>query len=191
MHRLLAAAAIGCIALSVGSAAGSRPRQSYGLEPDVIAEINYVRAHPQAYADRLRDDDPTPATIAAIRYLESRAPAPPLSPSERLAFTAARHAVDEGQHNAFQHTGSDGSSAAERMRRAGVFAGMLAEEMAAGQDTAEDVVRQLIVDEDVPGAGHRRDLLDPFLRLAGVGCAPHPDYGTICVIDLASAPPPG
>jgi len=156
----------------------------------VLAEINYVRSHPQEYAEQLRDSDPTPATIAAIRYLESRAPAPPLEPSAGLDLSASRHAADEGAHAAFDHTGSDGSSAAQRMRRAGVWAGMLAEEMSAGQDTAQDVVRQLIVDEDVPGAGHRRDLLDPYLKLAGVGCASHPEYGMICVIDLASAPPP-
>jgi hypothetical protein len=184
------AAVIAGMAVSLALAAGARPHRDLGLEPEVLAEINYVRGHPQEYADRLRDDDPTPATIAAIRYLESRPPAPPLEPSDRLDLTAARHADDEGQHGAFQHTGSDGSSAAQRMRRAGIFAGMLAEEMAAGQDNAEEVVRQLIIDEDVPGAGHRRDLLDPFLRVAGVGCAPHPEYRTICVIDLASAPPP-
>jgi uncharacterized protein YkwD len=62
--------------------------------------------------------------------------------------------------------------------------------MSAGESTARDVVRQLIIDEDVPDRGHRNDLLDPVLRRAGVGCAPHPTYRVICVIDLASAAPP-
>ena len=126
----------------------------------------------------------------AIAYLQRRSPAPPLEFNAGLGFSAALHAADEGRHGEFEHTGSDGSSAGERMQRAGVWAGMLAEEMAAGQDRAEDVVRALIVDEGVPDRGHRKDLMDPFLRRAGVGCASHPVYGVICVIDLASAGPP-
>jgi len=41
----------------------------------------------------------------------------------------------------------------------------------------------------VPDRGHRNDLMDPTLKRAGVGCAPHPTYGTVCVVDLASAAP--
>ena len=188
MVRRPALFVIGCIALATGAEA--RPRASFGIEPAVLAEINYVRAHPQDYARQLRGAEPTDATLEAIDYLESRSPAPPLSLSHGLEVSAARHAADEGEHDAFEHTGTDGSSAGERMRRAGVWAGVMAEVMAAGDESAQAIVRQLIVDEGVPGRGHRKDLLDPYLREAGVGCAPHPEYGTICVVDLASAPPP-
>jgi len=75
------------------------------------------------------------------------------------------------------------------MQRAGVWAGLLAEEMSAGDMSAADLVRQMIIDEDVPDRGHRNDLLDPELKRAGVGCASHPTYGTICVVDLASGAP--
>jgi hypothetical protein len=178
------------VAVAMASGAAARPREQGGIAPAVLAEINYVRAHPQDYAEQLRDGEPTPATHEAIEYLERRDPAPPLAFSAGLEASASRHAADEGRHGAFDHTGSDGSTAGQRMRRAGVWAGVMAEAMSAGQETARDVVRQLIVDEDTPGAGHRKDLMDPFLRQAGVGCAPHPEYGVICVIDLASASPP-
>ena len=156
----------------------------------MLAEINWVRAHPAEYADQLRDAPQTAATREAIAFLQRRSPAPPLQYADGLRVSAAWHAVDEGRHGAFEHTGSDGSSAGERMRRAGVWAGVLAEEMAAGQQIAGEVVRQLIVDDGVPNRGHRLDLMDPLLRRAGVGCAQHPVYGVICVIDLASAAPP-
>ena len=161
-----------------------------GLAPAVLDEINWVRAHPAEYADQLREATPTRATEEAIAYLQRRAPTGPLQFSSKLGDSAVGHAYDEGAHAAFTHTGSDGSSAGERMHRAGVWAGMLAEEMSAGESDAADVVRQLIIDEDVPGRGHRNDLMDPFLKLAGVGCASHPVYGVVCVIDLASSPPP-
>ena len=185
----------GCVAVMVvmalGSAAVARPQHGGdGLEPALLAEINWVRAHPGAYADRLREAPESAATDEAIDFLERREPAPPLQLNAGLAISAAGHAADQGEHGSFTHTGSDGSSAGERMHRAGVWAGMMAEEMSAGQQSADDVVRQLIVDEGVPGRGHRNDLMDPFLKQAGVACAAHPVYGVICVIDLASAPPP-
>jgi len=177
--------------LALTSPAMARPERGGGeLGPAVLAEINWVRAHPAEYAEHLHDSPRTRATDEAIDFLQRRAPAGPLQFNDRLETSATDHAADEGQHGAFTHTGSDGSSAGERMHRVGVWAGMMAEEMSAGEETADDVVRQLIIDEDVPGRGHRNDLMDPFLKQAGVGCASHPVYGVICVIDLASAPPP-
>jgi uncharacterized protein YkwD len=178
-----------CVAFAPAALAGSR-HGGGELGPAVLAEVNWVRAHPGEYAEQLREAPETQATDEAIEFLERRAPAPPLQFSSRLETSAAHHAYDEGAHGAFTHTGSDGSSAGERMHRAGVWAGMLAEEMSAGEETAGDIVRQLIIDEDVPDRGHRNDLMDPFLKLGGVGCASHPVYGVVCVIDLASAPPP-
>ena len=175
--------------LLFGSAAVARPDDEGGLPSAVFAEVNWVRAHPAEYAEQLRAAPQTATTREAIAFLERHAPAPPLAFNAGLGFSAALHATDEGRHGEFEHTGTDGSSAGERMQRAGVWAGMLAEEMAAGEDRAEDVVRALIVDEGVPDRGHRKDLMDPFLRRAGVGCASHPVYGVICVIDLASAAP--
>jgi uncharacterized protein YkwD len=176
--------------LALTSAAEAQPGRGDSLEPSVLEEINWVRAHPGEYAEQLRDGPETRATDEAIDFLQRRAPAAPLQFNDRLRLSAADHATDEGQHGAFTHTGSDGSSAGERMHRAGVWAGMLAEEMSAGESSAADVVRQLIIDEDVPSRGHRNDLMDPFLKQAGVGCASHRVYGVICVIDLASSPPP-
>ena len=164
-------------------------RAEPGLAPGVLAEINFIRTHPRDYADGLRRGEMTPATAEAIAYLERRPPAPPLRLEPGLDASAARHAADQGRHDSFEHRGSDGSSAGERMQRAGVWAGLLAEEMSAGEMSAAALVRQMIIDEDVPDRGHRNDLLDPELKRAGVGCAPHPTYGTVCVVDLASAAP--
>jgi uncharacterized protein YkwD len=181
-------AAVGLMA--VASVAAGAPRNGQSLGLSVLGQINWVRAHPADYADRLREVPQSAATREAIAYLERRDPAPPLEVSPGLGVSAAMHAADQSRHGAFEHTGSDGSSAGERTHRAGVWAGMMAEEMAAGQETSEDIVRALIVDEGVPDRGHRNDLMDPLLRRAGVGCASHPVYGVICVIDLASAATP-
>ena len=164
-------------------------RAEPGLAPGVLAEINFIRTHPHDYAADLRRGEMTPATAEAIAFLESRPPAPPLRVETGLGASAASHAADQGRHDSFEHTGSDGSSPGERMRGEGVWAGLLAEEMSAGDMSAAGLVRQMIIDEDVPDRGHRNDLMDPTLKRAGVGCAPHPTYGTVCVVDLASAAP--
>jgi uncharacterized protein YkwD len=182
MGRLILGVSV-CALLATTAYAGP------GLEPGVLAEINYARAHPQAYAERLSEGEMTPTTREAIAWLETRKPAPPLLVEPGLSASAADHAADEGENDSFEHTGSDGSAPYERMQHKGVWAGMLAEEMSAGEMTPQDVVRQLIVDEGVPGRGHRKDLLDPFLKRAGVGCARHPTYRVVCVVDLASGAP--
>ncbi|HTX47921.1 MAG TPA: CAP domain-containing protein [Caulobacteraceae bacterium] len=157
------------------------------LESAVLNEINYVRTHPREYARRLGGD---PAGREAAAYLEALPPEAPLAPTAGLAAAAAEHAADQGSRGGFDHVGADGSSAGERMRRHGVWSGIFAEEMSLGQTSAEGVVRQLIVDSGDPAGRHRRDLLDPLLRRAGVGCAPHKLDTMVCVIDIAAAPPP-
>jgi uncharacterized protein YkwD len=165
------------------------PRRAHGLEAQILATINFAREHPAEYARQLRRGPMTDATREAIEYLDDRRSAQPFRMTSGLAVSAAIHAADQGRRGSFEHRGSDGSSAGERMRRQGVWAGIMAEEMSAGEYTAADVVRQLIVDEGVPDRGHRIDLMDPHLTRAGVGCAPHRVYGVICVIDLASRSP--
>src|ERR1700677_58866 len=67
----------GCVAVMVvmalGSAAVARPQHGGdGLEPALLAEINWVRAHPGAYADRLREAPESAATDEAIDFLARR-----------------------------------------------------------------------------------------------------------------------
>jgi uncharacterized protein YkwD len=160
------------------------------VSAEVIEQINFARTRPGDYADLLRKLPGTAATKDAIGLLDSRMPAAPLTLNAGLTAAAVRHATDLGPNGGLGHLGSDGSNPGDRMRHEGVFSSITAEELSLGQGSARDVVRQLIVDDGVPTRGHRMDLLDPMLRLAGVGCAPHKLHHVICVIDLAS-PPPG
>lgn len=182
--------------LMAATQAGARPgvdREAAApvstIDSRVIEEINFARTRPGDYAQMLRMEPGTPATAEAIGVLQRRMPVEPLSRSGRLSASAARQAADQGSIGGVSHTGSDGSSPGERMRREGVWSSITAEEISLQQFSAHDVVRQLIIDEGVPARGHRSDLLDPHLRLGGVGCAPHRVYRIICVIDLATPPP--
>ena len=66
-----------------------------------------------------------------------------------------------------------------------------------GHHSPEGVIDQLLIDDGVPGRGHRFSLLRAERRYAGVACGRHPVHRTMCVIVMAETPdgspppPPG
>ncbi len=169
---------------------GRAPRNQ-GLGGDatraVLAVINFARTHPADYARSMEVSQRTRASEEAIEFLERQSPRAPLTANARLARAAARHAADQGPPGLIGHTGSDGSMVRDRVQEAGVFSSVVAEEISFGQNTADAVVRQWIVDEGVPDRAHRSDLFDSVFRFGGVACGRHRIYGSMCVIDLSSA----
>ena len=186
----------------------ARGEAAASLATEVLAEINRARTNPQRYAERLhafrvyyhgvdvrapgdevgvRTHEGVAALDEAIADVERRRPLKPLVLSSRLRASAARLAREEGPTGAVGHVGPDGLTPGQRMREAGVWAGITEENISFGQATAAAVVRQLIIDDGVPDRGHRLSIFEPSLTAAGVSCRPHARYGWMCVIDLAGA----
>lgn len=61
---------------------------------------------------------------------------------------------------------------------------MSGKSIAYGPEYAEDMVRQLIIDDAVPTRGHRKMLFDTRWRHAGAACGDHRGYRRMCVIDF-------
>ena len=169
------------------------------FESAVLAELNHIRAHPQAYARELRrgevdrarygedpgvQDDPD-AVEEAIDFLLRQPPLPPLARDGRLAAAARTHVLRQGPSGEVGH-GPPGALGA-RLQRQGLWAGLEAESISYGQRTPREVIRQLVVDSGVPDRAHRRDLFGRAYQAAGVACGPHAEWGSMCVIDLAGA----
>ena len=176
------------------------------LEAGVVEEINRVRTDPTGYATHLEALLPqfegtvrhTPAgrlrtlegaaavreAIAALRGTQQMAP---LEHSPGLSAAARDLARDQGASGGMGHVGSDGSAPADRAERHGRWSGALSENVSYSAYPAEarDVVIQLLVDDGVPGRGHRRNILDPTMRVIGVACGAHPQFATVCVVDHA------
>ncbi len=190
LPRILVLAAVLLATILTSSRAASRPSDP-PANPDfasqVVAEINFARTHPQDYAETLRRGPRSPATDEAIAFVERQAPLPPVEANAALAMAAAGFAADAGPLGVIGHTGSDGSTAAQRMQREGAFSPISAEDIALGQTSPQDVVRQLVIDENVPSRLHRGDIFHPLYRFAGVGCGPHRIYRSMCVIDFTGA----
>ncbi|UZK66588.1 CAP domain-containing protein [Sphingomonas sp. M1-B02] len=175
------------------------------LERDIVAELNFARQQPRAYAERLRayrgyfrgkivhypgrpeglrTQEGTRAVDEAIAFLEKQVPVGALSPAPLLARAADDHVVEQGPRGATGHIASDGSNPRDRVRRrgGGIY---VAETITYGPPSAVEVVRQLIIDDGVPTRGHRRTVYADEMRFVGVKCGPHKVYRTMCVAEFA------
>lgn len=167
------------------------------FDDEVLAEMNFARAHPAAYARELRDEsrrddrysslayEDRDAVEEAIDFLMRQPPLAPLQPDDRLAAAARAHTSAQGPRGELGH-GAPGSLG-QRLQKNGLWAGLAAEDISYGHDTARDVVRQLIIDSGVPNRGHRNNIFGRAYQMAGVGCGAHSVYGSMCVIDFAGA----
>jgi uncharacterized protein YkwD len=87
-----------------------------------------------------------------------------LQPDAGIYRAAAKHAADQHEHNwTLGHTGTDGSAPWDRITKYSVKMSFGNENIAGNSMivTARDIVVQLLVDEGIPGYGHRYNLLDP------------------------------
>ena len=92
--------------------------------------------------------------------------APPVRLDPILAHIAAVHSRDMAGHSRMSHTGSDGTTVAERATAAGYPWRVVAENVAAGQTTAEEVVETWL-----ESSGHCANLMNPAVREMGVAAA--------------------
>jgi uncharacterized protein YkwD len=92
--------------------------------------------------------------------------APPLVLSESLGRAARVQADDMARHGSLSHSGSDGSTPAERATRAGYQWKLVGENIAAGQPTPEQVVAEWL-----ESPGHCSNIMDPAYAEMGVAFA--------------------
>lgn len=171
------------------------------MERGVLDEINRVRTNPSGYADVLeaslryyngtiyrRPGDPValqtregvPAVREAISALRATSPLAPLRFSQGMALGARDHVQDQAPRGLMNHRGTDGSMAWDRVGRYGEWKSKVSENMTFGPESPRDVVYALVVDDGIRDRGHRHNILDPEMRVAGVVCAPHKTYRLMC-----------
>jgi len=111
---------------------------------------------------------------SASRFCGStpRGPAPPVSWSDNLAMAAYLHSEDMALNGFFGHTGSDGSSADQRISRQGYPWRTYGENIAVGNQTVSSVLQGWLGSE-----GHCRNLMDPAFTEIGAGYAIGPFGG--------------
>jgi len=107
-------------------------------------------------------------TKSLIQDLDQKLALPFLVPSTQLAGVAANHATDIYQNKGrISHHSSDGTSFANRMRKAGVTQ-CVSENISSGKEDALVALLLLYLDIGVPDLGHRKNLLNPSYTEIGV-----------------------
>jgi uncharacterized protein YkwD len=110
---------------------------------------------------------------------------PPLREDTALTQAARRHAEDMATHALASHTGSDGSTPAQRMREEGYLGTPWTEAANYNYPTPQEVINGWM-----SSARHRDIVLDRTSDQIGIGYAYNPVDGFrySCVIDLGVAP---
>ncbi|RZL13620.1 MAG: CAP domain-containing protein [Pedobacter sp.] len=112
-----------------------------------------------------------------------------LLPHEKLSRVSAAHAVDLGKTNRVSHDSSNGKTFAQRISSA--FPNhAAAENLAFGSMTGLDIMCALLLDQNVTGLGHRKNILNSTSNFThiGVSIKPHPTYRLTGVMDFLSVP---
>jgi len=97
---------------------------------------------------------------------------PPLTRSPALDEAARMHAEDMAQNSFLAHTGSDGSNPGDRVSRAGYEWRVVAENVATGQTSADDIAATWL-----DSAGHCANLMDAKYSETGIAYALNPGDG--------------
>jgi hypothetical protein len=161
-------------------------------EQGVVDLLNRLRAAPAVFAQRelkaWADSmglSKSPAYHSLVLDLSQTKPLSALSSVPALQVMARSHALDMGKTGKVGHTGSGGGTFDKRAQPLLDAFQMLQENCQYGYYDPLSVICDLLIDEGVPGYGHRKSLLNPQLRYVGVSFENHKKYKINCVIELA------
>lgn len=176
------------------------------IEKEILTEINMVRTNPRMYNEEFvkpllrfyeglyfRYPGQVPVVTAegkaalldCIDALEEAIPVSTMQASKGLTKAASDLLKDQTRTGRLGHTGKDGSNPFERMQRYGSWQHLAAENIDYGNNSARWIVLSLLIDDGVPGRGHRKNLLNPELKVIGIAYGTHPTYSNMCVMDMA------
>lgn len=178
------------------------------FEASVVQEANRLRSNPAAYAERLESllpyfngktleipgqsfglttregADAVEEAIAALRQLS---PLPSLSLSTGMSNAVQELVDDQSVSGRTGHIDRQGRTPSDRLEDYGQWQGTVSENISYSPiSSAEWQVILWLIDDNVPGRGHRFNLLNPSFRFTGIACGQHPDYGTMCAMNYAS-----
>ena len=113
---------------------------------------------------------PAESVLSAVNAARAKAGCAPLRSNPKLVAAAKSHARAMADQNFFAHAGKDGSRLPSRIARQGYSYRSAAENIAAGQKSAGEVVTGWL-----QSSGHRRNILNCGLTETGIAVVYQPD----------------
>jgi uncharacterized protein YkwD len=175
------------------------------LEAALVVELNRLRSDPAGYAASLSEfrtlyrdqavvvpghmtmstQEGVAAVDDAIAAAGATAPMARLARSDGLTRAARAYAYQLGHRSELERGDEDSITLHRRMDAYGRVNGMFAENIGAVYRDARLMLLTLFVDDGVETRVHRFNMIGPMFRHVGVGCASHPTYDVVCVMDFA------
>jgi len=176
------------------------------LERNVILELNKVRSDPKRFAEEYLEElqtafngilftypgqDPVKSQegigplIECIKVLKQTESMARLVPAEGLCKAAAELVTDQQKNGGIGHISRNGSTPQQRIEKYGEWDICSAEDITYGSFEARQIVIALLIDDGVLERSHRKNILNPCFRFAGVANGTHPSYLSLCAIDYA------
>ena len=159
-------------------------------EKEIIVFMNLARLDGELFVEtylkfymELTGKDKTKNVKSLIRDLENLEKLEPITPQKDLFNIAKDHAKSMGRSG---KTGHDKFN--DRYDPALKTYNMVGENCYYGKGDALDIVITLLIDENVPNLGHRKNILNPGFNCVGVSVQPHKEYGENCVMSFGNKP---
>ncbi len=175
-------------------------------EKNMILAMNLIRYNPSRYAElyvqeaigyyrgmefhypglgyTLRTREGVAPARELYQELKQASPCPIFYPCKGLSKAARSHANYQSRNGQTGHEGQGGTRA--RIERQGIWIERIAENITYGHSSAHLAVLGLMIDDGVPDRGHRKNMLNEVISVAGVAWATHPRYqGGVYVIKHA------
>ena len=147
-------------------------------EFQIIQHLNEARTNPSGFARKHLRTKSSEAAIECFEEMTNTKPMQALTPSKGLYKSALSWARKAGK------TGATGHKNTKRIWKYG-GTGQIAENCAYGVYDPLRIVIELLIDEEVPDRGHRKNILDPEFACVGVSNMPHKSYRTNSVHDFS------
>jgi len=102
-----------------------------------------------------------------------------------LCLAAATHVKEQSTSGATCHAGVGNTMIEQRVKPFGTWQGGIGENLTYGNESAREQILTWLIDDGDATRGHRKRVMSQDYKVAGISCGPHPEYGTMCVLDLA------
>ena len=126
----------------------------------------------------------TAAYIEALEAIESQRAVKPLKISAKLAKAAQDHVEDCGQTGLMSQVGSNGSLPKDRMEKYTGIDSLWTENLYFGGYKPREIVEYMLVSDGDRSRGLRKNIFNPKLCVMGVAAGPHPETGSVIVVDF-------